>query len=131
MEVLLHVSQSYSGKCKCKGWHLYSDSKSVPSIIKAEQLVIKSVQEESFSKEILSLQQSGQVHKRSSILSLNPMVDKDGLLWVGGRLKQSCLSLDEKHPIIVPRRSHLATILVRHYHEQVKHQGRHIKKMGH
>ena len=84
------------------------------------------MQEESFRKEIMSLQQSGQVHKRSRILSLNPMVDKNGLLRVGGRLKQSCLSLDEKHPIIVPRRSHLATILIRHYHEQVKHQGRHI-----
>ena len=41
MEVLLHVSQSYSGKCQCKGWHLCSDSKSVPSKIKAEQLVRK------------------------------------------------------------------------------------------
>ena len=126
MEVLLHVSQSYSGKCQCKGWHLCSGSKCVPNKIKAELLIIKNVQQESFREEIRSLQQTGQVHMRSSILNLNPVLDKDGLLRVGGRLTQSCLSVDEKHPVIVPKKSHLATLLIRHYHEQIKHQGRHI-----
>lgn len=126
LEVLLHVSQSFSGKSQCRGWHVCSGSKSVPNKIRAEQLVIKTVQEEVYSEEIISLQQAGQVHKRSSILSLNPFIDKEGLLRVGGRLKQSCLPFDEKHPVIIPRRSHLATLLIRHYHDQVKHQGRHI-----
>ena len=63
---------------------------------------------------------------RSSILNLNPVLDKDGLFRVGGRLTQSCLSVDEKHPVIVPKKSHLSTLLIRHYHEQIKHQGRHI-----
>lgn len=29
-------------------------------------------------------------------------------------------------PLILPRQSHLTTLLTRHYHEQVQHQGRHI-----
>ena len=126
LEVLLHVSQSYSGKCHCKGWHLCPDSKSVANKPYAEQLVIKTVQEEAFSEEILSFQRSGQVHKRSSILSLNPFVDEEGLLRVGGRLKQSSLPYDKKHPIIIPKNSHIAVLIIRHYHAMVKHQGRHF-----
>ena len=121
LEVLLQVSQSYSGKCHCKGWHLCSDSKSVASKLYAEQLVIKTVQEEEFSEEILSFQRSGQVHKRSSILSLNPFVDEEGLLRVGGRLKQSSPPYDEKHPIMIPKNSHIAVLIIRHYHAMVKH----------
>lgn len=126
LEVLLHVSESFSSKCQCKGWHVCSDSKSVSSKIRAERLVIKTVQEEAYREEISSLKHTGQVHKRSAILSLNPYVDEEGLLRVGGRLKRSCLPLDEKHPIIIPRKNHVATLLIRHYHNQIKHQGRHI-----
>ena len=128
LEVLLHVSQSYSGKCHCKGWHLCPDSTSVANKLYPEQLVIKTVQEGTFSEEILSFQRSGQVHKRSIILSLNPFpfVDEEGLLRVGGRLKQSSLPYDEKHPIIIPKNSHIAVSIIRHYHALVKHQGRHF-----
>ena len=36
------------------------------------------------------------------------------------------MSREEKHPLLIPRRHHIATLLVRFYHEQVVHQGRHI-----
>ena len=103
-----------------------SDSKSGANKLYAEQLVIKSVQEEGFSEEILSFQRSGQVHKRSSVLSLYPFVDEERLLRVGGRLKQSSLPYDKKHPIIIPKNSHIAVLIIRHYHAMVKHQGRHF-----
>ncbi len=38
------------------------------------------------------------------------------------------LSMNEVHPIIVPGRHHIATLLVSHYHEAVKHQERHLTK---
>ena len=103
-----------------------SDSKSVANKLYAEQYVIKTVHREAFSEEILSFQRSGQVHKGSSILSLNPFVDEEGLLRVGGRLKQSSLPYGEKHPIIIPKNSHIAVLIIRHYHTMVKHQGRHF-----
>ncbi|XP_069028658.1 uncharacterized protein [Embiotoca jacksoni] len=34
------------------------------------------------------------------------------------------IDVTEKFPQIIPRRSHVATLLVRHFHERVKHQGR-------
>lgn len=33
---------------------------------------------------------------------------------------------NEKHPLIIPSGSHIATLLVRHFHERSAHQGRHI-----
>jgi hypothetical protein len=41
-------------------------------------------------------------------------------------LEHSKETLEITKPIIVPGNSHIATLLVRHYHEKVKHQGRHI-----
>ena len=55
------------------------------------------------------------------------MTDEDGLLRGRGRISSAPdLSREEKHPLIVPRTHHIATLLVRFYHEQVVHQGRHI-----
>ena len=65
--------------------------------------------------------------KQSPLKKLNPVTDEDGLLLVGGRISSAPdLSREEKHPLIVPRTHHIATLLVRFYHEQVVHQGRHI-----
>lgn len=38
--------------------------------------------------------------------------------------------MDETHPIIIPGGHHLATLLVSHYHEAIKHQGRHLTPEG-
>ncbi|XP_019713518.1 uncharacterized protein LOC109508118, partial [Hippocampus comes] len=62
--------------------------------------------------------------ENTSLRKLDPYVDEDGLLRIGGRLKHAALDTNEQFPIIVPTRSHVATLLVRHYHEKVKHQGR-------
>lgn len=42
------------------------------------------------------------------------------------RLKFSHLTSREKNPVILAKDSHIALLLVRHHHEQVRHQGRHL-----
>lgn len=64
------------------------------------------------------------ISKNSSLRKLNPRMDEDGLLRIGGRLNRSALDTREKMPLVMPGCSHIATLLVRHYHEKVKHQGR-------
>lgn len=44
---------------------------------------------------------------------------------VGGRIRLADLSDREKHPLITPP-SHIANLLIQHYHSQVAHQGRHL-----
>ncbi|KAA8589206.1 hypothetical protein FQN60_010551, partial [Etheostoma spectabile] len=44
----------------------------------------------------------------SPLKKLHPVMDKEGLLRVGGRNIHSNLSADETHPILIPGKHHLA-----------------------
>ena len=55
---------------------------------------------------------------------LDPFVDSDGIVRVGGRLRRARLEYGEKHPALLPKSHHLANLVVRHYHSQVHYQGR-------
>ncbi|XP_052799373.1 uncharacterized protein LOC128230989 [Mya arenaria] len=103
-----------------------SQHKEVPSYQKAEKFIIKVVQAESYLKELDCLKLGKPVSKQSHILQLDPYLDEDGLLRVGGRLSRSSLSTCEKNPIIIPGDHHISVLLIRHYHESVQHQGRHF-----
>lgn len=56
---------------------------------------------------------------------MSPFLDQDGLLRVGSRTSSADMCFDDKHPVIISK-THTATLLVRHYHDQVAHQGRHF-----
>ena len=92
LENLIHICllfkhESDSSDCKC--WHLCYNTKGITSKIKAEQLVIHTVQSEIYQEEMCSLLQSKKVSKNSYLLKLNPVLDEHGILRVGGRLKHA------------------------------------------
>ncbi|KAK3086675.1 hypothetical protein FSP39_021786 [Pinctada imbricata] len=122
---LQHIAQSYSGQgpCRAKGWHFCPLS--TYDLQKAEKLIIKNQQYEYFKQEIDCLRGGKALPRSCSILPLTPYLDKDGVLCVAGRLGQAKehLSLLTVNPIIIPKKSHIATLLVRHFHTQVNHQG--------
>ncbi|XP_069139288.1 uncharacterized protein [Argopecten irradians] len=92
----------------------------------AERIIIRSVQQEAYGKEIRCLQQEQKLHADSSILSLCPVLDTEGILRLEGRLNRTkCFSMSS-NPIIIPKNQHIAVLLIRHFHENVHHQGRHI-----
>ncbi|XP_067048714.1 uncharacterized protein [Acropora muricata] len=109
---------------------------SVIDLQKAERLMIKAVQSEEFSNEIERLQTlqrkdkakgrtAKQVTKGSSpIHRLDPVLDDNGILRVGGRIQQADVPYDVKHPILLPKRSHVTDLVIRYYHQQSAHQGR-------
>ena len=66
------------------------------------------------------------VKLRSSINKLDPFIDEYGVLRVGGCLKHADLSDKVKHPIILPKGSHVTSLIIRYYHERSKHQGKGI-----
>ena len=94
----------------------------------AENLIIKSVQHEAFADEIELITKQKPLAKGSPLTKLNPIVDESGLLRVGGRLTRADLSDKERHPVILPGSHHVTTLLVRHHHQQTKHQGRHLTR---
>ena len=84
---------------------------------------IRLCQGEGFLKEIESLQRLGKVSKSSKLTSLNPFLDGEGILRVGGRLQQANVVEEMKHPILIPHKSHLANLIVADAHERTIHGG--------
>lgn len=84
--------------------------------------LIKLVQQEAFSKQIRMIEKGETLQRSNSLYHLDPILDK-GLLRVGGRLRQLSLSLEIKHPVILPKDSYITGLILSHYHDKVCHQG--------
>ncbi|XP_078384040.1 uncharacterized protein LOC144666486 [Oculina patagonica] len=114
-------------------------SLTVQELEEAEQSIILFTQSQSFENELKKLDQAShdepdhertplqrrknEVTKTSSLYRLDPFVDA-GLLRVGGRLNNADIPDESKHPVILPRKSYVTTLIIRHTHEQLGHAGR-------
>ena len=63
------------------------------------------------------------VENNSQLLSLNPFLDANGLMRVGGRLENSSLSYFQKHPLIMSPKDPLTILLATSRHKALGHDG--------
>ena len=98
----------------------------VHALNQAKFLIIQNVQREVYQEDIVCLERSRKLPKTSPLIKLNPVIDSNGLLRVGGRLDRADLDYEERHPLILPSSHHVTTLLINHYHNRVQHQGRHF-----
>jgi hypothetical protein len=71
----------------------------------------------------------------SPLYKLDPFIDQEGILRVGGRIRKSELPFEIKDPAIIPKDSHITGLIIRYHHESTQHQGRnttisHIRENG-
>ncbi|XP_067309102.1 uncharacterized protein [Pseudorasbora parva] len=126
--ILTHIAKTYSSstqKDSCTGWHCCKMDRTV-NFARAETTIIKCVQQEIFQEELKSLNNGEKISNQSTIKNLSPILDEEGLIRVGGRLSNANITKGEKHPLIIPANHHISTLLVKHYHQKVVHQGRHF-----
>jgi len=90
---------------KSRGVNKVIPPASVDENIQTETFLLQTVQNEAFMCEISALNQKQAVSGRSSIESLSPFLNEQGILRVGGRLSQSAVDFNHKHLIIIPRGS--------------------------
>ena len=64
----------------------------------------------------------------SKFSSLNPFIDSNGLLRVGGRLTNSNLPEFWKQQILLPPQAHLTHLIVEHYHKLLLHPGPNLQQ---
>ena len=117
----------------------------VEALQRAELQIIKMAQSEAFQEEIQLLRDFNvkqqvadqdinkdkikMMKKSSSLYKLDPFLDfldEAGVLRVGARLGKSCVPYDVKCPVILPKKGHVTNLILCHYHQLVKHQGRGI-----
>lgn len=79
-------------------------------------------QKEDFAKEIQCLRENRPLSKISKLRSLNPLLDQNGILRVGGRLRNANIPENAKHQIILPN-SHLSKLIVSQAHKKTLHGG--------
>ncbi|XP_036340597.1 uncharacterized protein LOC118749948 [Rhagoletis pomonella] len=79
---------------------------------------IKRIQAIMFKSDIAALNDTKAVNKRSKLLKLNPMLDKNGMLCVGGRLRNANIPFSERHPVILPKDNHLTMLFIRQAHQR-------------
>lgn len=108
------------------GMCLRLGSLTMRDISESRQAVIRLLQAECFPEEVSTLS-GGQDNRKgtmthSTIRKLYPIL-KNGLLCVGGRLQYSDLSESAKHPIILPPKHHVTSLIIKHYHEVEGHVG--------
>ena len=117
------------GLFKTKAWSVQNNGQPLDKVEckhKSVQYIIKELQHECFPNElaILESESKRQLPKASPLYGLNPFLDCDGIIRVGGRCSRARWEFSEKHPMILPRKSHITDVLTRFYHAQYAHQGR-------
>ncbi|XP_051171022.1 uncharacterized protein LOC127287913 [Leptopilina boulardi] len=83
--------------------------------------ICKFAQREKFTREIDALNKGKNVSNKSKILPLSPFLD-DGLLRVGGRIKNSNFDYAKKHPILLPK-SRITKLIIENEHKRLCHAG--------
>ncbi|TWW77718.1 hypothetical protein D4764_12G0011080 [Takifugu flavidus] len=93
--------------------------------IKAENLLLKQAQLESFPEEVKALITDRPLPTSSRLGSLSPEYDKDtGLIRVGGRLRRAeQLELDTIHPVLLDPKHPLTNLIIQDFDETLLHPG--------
>ena len=94
----------------------------VGEIEQAEKIILKSVQVACFKDELNMLSKGQGITSKSKIISLDPKIDADGLLRVGGRLKNARVPHDFKNPVILPNDHPVARLIAQQFYN-VAHCG--------
>ena len=89
----------------------------------AEHRLVLLSQERSFPKDRHTLLLHKTLAPSSRLLALNPYLDEENLLRVGGRLSNSALTLSQKHPLIVDASDILVNRLCLYLHTCLGHCG--------
>ena len=126
---LIHIAETAGAKATnevtdCSSWHQCPKAHTIDNRSKAKHVIIKCVQGEAYQAEMSCLKHGIDIPNNSSLRKLDPVLDGNGLLRIGGRLHLSPLTEEEKHPLIIPGRTHIGALLINYYHEKIKHQGR-------
>ncbi|KAG8177617.1 hypothetical protein JTE90_019644 [Oedothorax gibbosus] len=73
------------------------------------------------NQDIESLRNKKRLIPKSRLLPLAPFIDKDGILRVGGRLKNADLKFSEKHPVILCPTNFLTKLIIERTHLETLH----------
>ena len=94
---------------------------STTELRRAERYWLLFTQVNCFAQELASLRSKHDLPRHSVLRFLNPFVDSEGLIRVGGRISRSQLSYSNIHPVILHGKHPITKLLTRHEHSRLLH----------
>jgi hypothetical protein len=94
----------------------------VPELQEAEKVWLLSVQKSYFTEELKYCAKPN-VKRPALVSQLDLFISQDGLLRCNGRLSNSQLKKDAKHPILLPKNSPFSTLVIAAHHNLMMHGG--------
>ncbi|GFX66181.1 integrase catalytic domain-containing protein [Trichonephila clavipes] len=86
--------------------------------------IVRLIQQAEFPNEFKCLFQGNSLSKDNKLLPLNLFCDSEGVLRVGGRLSRNTrLSYDQKHPMLLPKSHEFTRRVINFYHITYLHAG--------
>lgn len=108
---------------RCRKQEVCHGSLTVQELEEALIGIVKRVQRSYFKQEVDKLQKGKPLEKNNKIYNLDPFMDAEGVMRVGGRLHKSQLSYNEKHQMILPYGGHFTRLLIDNAHRTMMHGG--------
>lgn len=96
---------------------------SVNELNNATNIIVRTIQISNFSVEWSHLKNNKPLPAGSKIASLSPFFDDNDIIRVGGRVGNSRLSIDAKHPAILPKSHPVTDLIIKQEHERLLHAG--------
>ncbi|XP_029155196.1 uncharacterized protein LOC114928280 [Nylanderia fulva] len=100
-----------------------SNEISADDLTEARLSWVRLIQAGKLKEEIRRLRHGTPLPSRSALLKLNPFLDSEGLLRVGGRLSNADLPYDATHPLILPSESTFTNLVIDDHHQRTLHGG--------
>lgn len=119
---------NFSRSCRILGWikrfinncrnreKIIQKFITIAETINVQSLIVKQLQELYFEEELVALNGEKCVSRSSQLRHLNPFIDEVGCLRVGGRIQSSNLPFEQKHPLIIPAKGGLVTLIIEEAH---------------
>ena len=96
---------------------------SVSELQKAEVYWLAVIQRQQFPKEITSLLKGRTLHRSSPLIPLQPILDDDQLIRVGGREQNSNRAYSTQHPVVIHGSHPITRLIIRSEHLRLLHAG--------
>lgn len=120
----MHIQRFVANlKLSIAGKHRLSSQFTPSELEEAMFAVIRIIQRSSFSSELYCLKNGMKLHRHSHLITLNPFIDTNNIICVGGRLENADISNEEKHQMLLPKKHIFTTSLITHFHFKFCHAG--------
>lgn len=100
-------------------------ARDLPSLVRLDEEFlgyVKRCQQEAYTEDLSRLQEKKPLRSTSNLLSFTPILDEDGVIWLGGRLSRAKLPRCAAQPML-PRKYPFSRKIIRAFHESMLHVG--------